>query len=154
MTLTADRIRFTDGVVEISMNQFGAMAYHFLHEVKGKKGMVAKTVATSNLANAVAKSLENRFLSLRSALKKFKPVINKALVCFEESDGITVIGHTPEKDAFIGLIIALDMVLTLKKPLGEYLHEIEDQYGHYYPAKDGVTVSQQGGLVICPTVCT
>ena len=37
-----DRIRFTDGTA-ISMNQFGAMAYHFLHEVKGKR-MVAKTV--------------------------------------------------------------------------------------------------------------
>lgn len=43
-----DRIRFTDGDIEISMNQFGAMAYHFLHEIKGKRGMVAKTVASSN----------------------------------------------------------------------------------------------------------
>ncbi len=143
-----DRIRFTDGVVEISMNQFGAMAYHFLHEVKGKKGMVAKTVATSNLANAVAKKLGEQVFEPKVGFKEFKPVIDKALVCFEESDGITVIGHTPEKDAFIGLILALDMVLTLKKPLGEYLHEIEDQYGHYYPAKDGVTVSQQGEALL------
>ena len=51
-------------------------------------------------------------------------------VCFEESDGITVIGHTPEKDAFIGLMLALDMTLTLKKPLGAYLHEIEERYGY------------------------
>ena len=36
------------------MNQFGAMAYHFLHEYKKKRGMVAKTVATSNLANSIA----------------------------------------------------------------------------------------------------
>ena len=60
-----DRIRFTDGTVEISMNQFGAMAYHFLHEVKGKRGMVAKTVATSNLANCLARALASRFLSPR-----------------------------------------------------------------------------------------
>ena len=52
-----DRIRFTDGTTEISMNVFGAMAYHFLHEYKGLKGMVAKTVATSNLANSVADAL-------------------------------------------------------------------------------------------------
>ena len=51
-----DRIRFTDGTTEISMNQFGAMAYHFLHEYKKKKGMVAKTVATSNLANSIAET--------------------------------------------------------------------------------------------------
>ena len=114
-----DRIRFTDGTVEISMNQFGAMAYHFLHEVKGKKGMVAKTVATSNLANAVARQLGEEVFEPRVGFKEFKPVIDRALVFFEESDGISITGHTPEKDAFIGLMLALDMVLTLKKNLGD-----------------------------------
>ncbi len=143
-----DRIRFTDGEVEISMNQFGAMAYHYLHEIKGKRGMVAKTVASSNLANAVAAQLGEEVFEPKVGFKEFKPVIDRALVCFEESDGITVIGHTPEKDAFIGLILALDMMLTLKKPLGAYLQEIEESYGHYYPAKDGVTVSQQGETLL------
>jgi len=139
-----DRIRFTDGTAEISMNQFGAMAYHFLHEIKGKKGMVAKTVATSNLANAVANALGEEVFEPKVGFKEFKPVLGKALVFFEESDGISIIGHTPEKDAFIGLLLALDMVVTLKKNLGDYLAEIERQYGPFYPFKDGVSVSQQG----------
>ncbi|MBM9537962.1 phosphoglucomutase [Desulfobulbus alkaliphilus] len=139
-----DRIRFTDGRIEISMNQFGAMAYHFLHEIKKKKGMVAKTVASSNLANALAAQLAEDVFEPKVGFKEFKPVLNKALVCFEESDGISIIGHTPEKDAFIGLILALDMVLTMKKSLGEYLFEIEEQFGHYYPDRDGVAVSRQG----------
>lgn len=139
-----DRIRFTDGTIEISMNQFGAMAYHFLHEIKGKRGMVAKTVASSNLANAVAIQLGEAVFEPKVGFKEFKPVIDKALVYFEESDGISIIGHTPEKDAFIGLILAIDMVLTLKKPLGHYLAGIEATFGQYYPDRDGVTVSQQG----------
>ncbi|WP_319587995.1 phosphoglucomutase [uncultured Desulfobulbus sp.] len=139
-----DRIRFTDGTIEISMNQFGAMAYHFLHEIKGKRGMVAKTVASSNFANALATQLGEEVFEPKVGFKEFKPVINKALVYFEESDGISITGHTPEKDAFIGLILAIDMVLTLKKPLGHYLAEIEATFGHYYPDRDGVTVSQQG----------
>lgn len=143
-----DRIRFTDGTIEISMNQFGAMAYHFLHEVKGKKGMVAKTVASSNLANGVAAQLGEIVFEPKVGFKEFKPVIDKALVYFEESDGISVIGHTPEKDAFIGLILAIDMVITLEKPLGVYLAEIEDRFGHYYPDRDGVTVSLQGASLL------
>jgi phosphomannomutase len=71
-------------------------------------------------------------------------VIGKALVYFEESDGISVIGHTPEKDAYIGLLLGLDMVMTLRKNLGEYLHEIQEKHGFYYPAKDGVLVSSHG----------
>ncbi len=139
-----DRIRFTDGDTEISMNQFGAMAYHFLHEIKGLRGMVAKTVATSNLANAVAGALGEEVFEPKVGFKEFKPVLGRALVFFEESDGISIIGHTPEKDAYIGLMLALDMVMTLKKPLGTYLAEIESQYGPFYPAKDGVTVSSSG----------
>lgn len=139
-----DRIRFTDGSCEITMNQFGAMAYHFLHEIKGKKGMVAKTVATSNLANAVAQALGEDIFEPKVGFKEFKPVLGKALVFFEESDGISIIGHTPEKDAFIGLMLALDMVLTLNKNLGEYLREIEHEFGAFYPRKDGVTVSKKG----------
>jgi phosphomannomutase len=139
-----DRIRFTDGTTEISMNQFGAMAYHFLHEVKGKKGMVAKTVATSNLANRLADVFGEDTFEPKVGFKEFKPVIGKALVYFEESDGISIIGHTPEKDAYIGLLLALDMVQTRKQNLGDYLAEIEKEFGAYYPARDGLLVSVQG----------
>ena len=106
-----DRIRFTDGETEISMNQFGAMAYHFLHEYNNKKGMVAKTVATSNLANKIAADLDEDLFEPSVGFKNFKPVINKAVVYFEESDGISIIGHTPEKDAYIGLLLALEMII-------------------------------------------
>ena len=139
-----DRIRFTDGVAEISMNQFGAMAYHFLHEFKGKKGMVAKTVATSNLANCIADGLNEEIFEPGVGFKNFKKVIGKALVYFEESDGISIIGHTPEKDAYIGLLLALDMVMTTQMNLGAYLQEIENEYGAYYPDRDGVEVSVKG----------
>ncbi len=139
-----DRIRFTDGLTEISMNQFGAMAYHFLHKHKGKKGMVAKTVATSNLANSIAASFKEELFEPSVGFKNFKPVIGRALVCFEESDGISVIGHTPEKDAYIGLLIALDIMLTTNLNLGDYLRKIEEEYGAYYPDRDGVEVSVKG----------
>ncbi len=139
-----DRIRFTDGATEINMNVFGAMAYHFLHQVKGKQGMVAKSVATSNMANALAAAFDEDVFEPKVGFKEFKPVIDKALVCFEESDGITVIGHTPEKDAYVGLVLALDMVLTLNINLGDYSREIAGKYGSFFPAKDGVAVAKQG----------
>lgn len=139
-----DRIRFTDGRKEISMNQFGAMAYHFLHEYRGKRGMVAKTVATSNMANRLAEAFGEELFEPKVGFKEFKPVIGRALVFFEESDGISIIGHTPEKDAYIGLLLALDMVITTGKNLSQYLQDIEDVYGAYYPDRDGVAVRIKG----------
>jgi len=139
-----DRIRFTDGESEIGMNQFGAMAYHFLHEYKKKKGMVAKTVATSNLANILAETFREDLFEPSVGFKNFKPVIGRALVYFEESDGISIIGHTPEKDAYIGLLLALEMMLATNMNLGEYLQKIEKRFGAYYPDRDGVEVSVSG----------
>ncbi len=139
-----DRIRFTDGTTEISMNYFGAMAYHFLHEYKKKKGMVAKTVATSNLANSIAENFHEELFEPSVGFKNFKPVIGRALVYFEESDGISIIGHTPEKDAYIGLLLALEMMLTTKMNLGDYLRKIESQFGAFYPDRDGIEVLAKG----------
>jgi phosphomannomutase len=143
-----DRIRFTDGSNEISMNQFGAMSYHFLHEIKGKKGMVAKTVATSNMANALARTFNEEIFEPRVGFKEFKPVIGEALICYEESDGISIIGHTPEKDAYIGLLLALDMIMTMDKNLGDYLFDLEERYGAYYPDRDSIKVNLQGNELI------
>jgi len=139
-----DRIRFTDGETEISMNQFGAMAYYFLHEYKGLTGLVAKTVATSNLANSVARIVGEDVFEPKVGFKEFKPVIGKALVLFEESDGISIIGHTPEKDAYIGLLLALDMVVSTGKNLGEIKADMEKKYGAFYPDRDGVEVKLKG----------
>ncbi|MFC1524013.1 phosphoglucomutase [Thermodesulfobacteriota bacterium] len=143
-----DRIRFTDGTNEFSMNQFGAMAFHYLHTSKHKQGIIAKSVATSNFANAIAAGLDEEVFEPAVGFKEFKPVVDKALVCFEESDGITVIGHTPEKDAYIGLLLALDMVLTLGKSLSEYRHEIQEAFGYYYPDSDSVSVNLKGDALL------
>jgi phosphomannomutase len=139
-----DRVRMTDGSVEIDMNLFGAMAYHYLHEHKGLPGMVAKTVATSNFSNQLAADFGEEVFESRVGFKEFKPVIGRALVFFEESDGISVIGHTPEKDAYIGLLLGLDMLMTLRRNLGAYLREIQERHGYFYPAKDGVVVKSRG----------
>ncbi|SDP02961.1 phosphohexomutase domain-containing protein [Desulforhopalus singaporensis] len=139
-----DRIRFYDGHSEIDMNRFGAIAYHFLHEKKGKRGMAGKTVATSNLVNSIAMGFGESVFEPPVGFKYFKPVIGKALVIFEESDGISIIGHTPEKDAYIGLLLAIEIMVSTGMSLGEYLGKIEARFGGYYPHRDGVKVEIQG----------
>lgn len=143
-----DRIRFTDGELEFDMNMFGAMSYHYLHEHKGKKGPVAKTVASSNFANSIAAGLGEEVFEPPVGFKEFKPIIGKALVLFEESDGISVIGHTPEKDAYIGLLLALDMLLHRPGGLASYLAEIQARFGEFFPGRGGVAVSKQGDALL------
>lgn len=142
-----DRIRFTDGSMQIPMNYFGAMALHFLHVHKGFNGVVAKSVGTSNLVNAVAGRLGIPVRETQVGFKNFRPYMRKdaperAIVCFEESDGISGYNHTLEKDAIFGLLLAIEMMAVTGRNLGAYLHEIMEEFGRYYPDRSGISVDR------------
>jgi phosphomannomutase len=142
-----DRIRFSDGSVQIPMNYFGAMAVHFLHVHKQFDGVVAKSVGTSNLVNAVAEKLGITIRETMVGFKNFRPYLlpassERAIVAFEESDGITGYNHTLEKDALFGLLLAIEMMAVTGKSLSVYLREIMDEFGHFYPDRSGISVDK------------
>ena len=142
-----DRIRFTDGSTQISMNHFGAMALHFLNVHKGFNGVAAKSVGTSNLVNAIAEKLNIPLKETMVGFKNFRPYMissasERAVVCFEESDGITGYNHTLEKDAIFGLLLAIEMMAVTGKNISVYLNDIMDEYGHYYPDRSGIEVDR------------
>ena len=142
-----DRIRFSDGSEQIPMNYFGAMALHFLHVHKGIKGVVAKSVGTSNLVNAVAEKLGVPVRETKVGFKNFRPYMLKgaperAIVCFEESDGISGYNHTLEKDALFGFLLAVEMMAVTGKNLSAYLHDIMREFGYFYPDRSGISVDK------------
>ena len=142
-----DRIRFTDGSMQISMNHFGAMALHFLYVHKGFKGVAAKSVGTSNLVNAIAEKLNIPLKETMVGFKNFRPYMvnsaaERAVVCFEESDGISGYNHTLEKDALFGILLAVEMMAVTRKNISEYLKDIMDEYGYYYPDRSGIEVDR------------
>lgn len=143
-----DRIRHTDGLMQIPMNYFGAVALHFLHIYKKISGVVAKSVGTSNLANAIAAKLGIPVKETKVGFKNFRPYLLKnsserAIVAFEESDGISAYNHTLEKDALFGLLLAIEMMAVTGKNLSEYLKNIMDEYGYYYPDRSGISVDPE-----------
>ncbi|MEW6601694.1 MAG: phosphomannomutase [Nitrospirota bacterium] len=142
-----DRIRHADDSIIIPMNYFGAMALHFLHVHKGISGVAVKSVGTSNLVNAIARKLDIPVRETRVGFKNFRPFMlssarERAIVCFEESDGISGFNHTLEKDALFGILIAIEMMSVTKKNLGGYLNDIMEEFGHYYPDRSGIEVDR------------
>ncbi len=150
-----DRIRFYDGEVEIDMNRFGAMAFHYLATVRKIKGCVAKSVATSNFVNIIAEKLGVELKETAVGFKNFRPFMNadanpRALISFEESDGISGYNNTIEKDAQFGLLIALEMMAKTGKSLGQYLKDLQEEYGYFYPERFGFEVDKS--LIGAPLV--
>jgi phosphomannomutase len=142
-----DRIRYADPEMQIPMNYFGAMALHFLHVFKGFSGVAVKSVGTSNLVNAIAAGLGIPVRETKVGFKNFRPFLlaeteDRAVVAFEESDGISGYNHTLEKDAIFGLLLAIEMMAVTGKSLGSYLRELMTEFGHYYPDRSGIEVDR------------
>lgn len=142
-----DRIRFADHAMQIPMNYFGAMALHFLHVYKGLRGLAVKSVGTSNFVNAIAEKLGVETRETKVGFKNFRPYLRHgspepAIVAFEESDGISGLNHTLEKDALFGLLLALEMVAVTGKNLSAYLGELMEEFGHYYPDRSGIELDR------------
>ena len=142
-----DRIRFADGEVDITMNHFGAMALHFLHKYKNISGVLVKSVATSNFGNAIAEKLGIPVKETAVGFKNFRPYMlqdaqERAIVSYEESDGISGYNNTLEKDAMFGLLLAIEMMAVTGKNIGKYLRELEEEFGAYFPERAGVEVDR------------
>lgn len=143
-----DRVRFADLKRQIPMNYFGAMVFYYLYNHKGLRGIVAKSVGTSNFVNCLAKSCGVEVIETKVGFKNFRPYLlsnatKKAIVAFEESDGITIQNHTLEKDALLGVLLALEMMAHFGKNLSDYLEEIESFYGKYYSYRTGIEIPRE-----------
>lgn len=142
-----DRIRFTDGETDITMNHFGAMALHFFSAYKNISGVLVKSVATSNFGNAIAEKLGIPIRETAVGFKNFRPYMlqdakERAIVSYEESDGISGYNNTLEKDAMFGLLLAIEMISVTKKNLSVYLRELEEKFGAYFPERANVEVDR------------
>ncbi|MEO5357003.1 MAG: phosphomannomutase [Nitrospirae bacterium YQR-1] len=142
-----DRIRFTDGTTELPMNYFGALAFHFFYKYKGLRGVVTKSVATSNFVNAIAEKLELGIKETMVGFKNFRPYLlpsgsERAIIAFEESDGISGYNHTLEKDSIFGLLVAIEMMAKTGKNIGDYFRDVQEEFGYFYPDRSGVEVDR------------
>jgi phosphomannomutase len=142
-----DRVRHSDGSVQIPMNYFGAIALHFLHTYKKIPGVATKSVATSNLVNAIAEGLGIPVRETKVGFKNFRPYLlktsgEKAIVAFEESDGISAYNHVLEKDALFGVLLSIEIMAVTHKNLGEYLKTLMEEFGYYYPERSGISVDR------------
>lgn len=136
----ADRIGMVDEKGEfVDSHRLLSLLVKYLHEKKGMNGKIVKTFSTTDMLDQQAKKYG---LSLDITPIGFKYVAEKivnedVLAGGEESGGIAVKGHLPERDGiYIGLLIT-EMVVKSGKSLSELVQELFDEYGnHHYHRND------------------
>lgn len=137
----ADRIRFADAKADIDMNRFGAIAFAAVLGA-GLEGGVATTAPSSDFALEIAKQEKRPIFETAVGFKFFREPLKggTVLVAFEESDGISFLGHTLEKCALAGFLMALQTMVNTGENISTQYDALRAKYGYFYPAKAGADV--------------
>jgi len=122
----------------ISPNYIIALLFDYLVETRGGKNGVAKSVATTNLINALAEYHKVPLYETPVGFKYIGELINddKIAIGGEESAGLTIRGHVPEKDGVLAGLLVAEMVATRGKSLGTQLKQLFAKVGSFYPVRE------------------
>lgn len=143
--LDGDADRF--GIVDrdgtwLAPNQILALTLYHLKKNRKWTGAAVRTVPTSHQVDAVAELLGVKVhetpvgFKFIGALMESEPII----VGGEESGGLSVKGHVPEKDGILACLLMAELVAFERKPLGKILKEIEKQAGEFHTDRINVAI--------------
>ena len=128
----------------IPANEVLALALEHLVVNRGMKGKVARTVMTSHFVDAVAKSYG---LEARETPVGFKFIgdllrTGQFVLGGEESGGLSIRGHVPNKDGLLACLLMLELVACERKPLSVVRDRLFKRVGPFYNTREDFTMSR------------
>ena len=129
----------------IQPNYVIALLFDYLVETRGWRNGVAKSVATTNMINALAEHHKVPLYETPVGFKYIGALIDEDKIAIggEESAGLTIRGHVPEKDGVIAGLLVAEMVATRGKSLGAQLKELFGKVGSFYPVRDNFRLTEK-----------
>jgi alpha-D-glucose phosphate-specific phosphoglucomutase len=146
--LDGDADRF--GIVDkdgtwLTPNQVLALTLYHLKKNRGWTGAVVRTVPTSHQVDAVAGLLGVKVhetpvgFKYIGALMESEPII----VGGEESGGLSVKGHVPEKDGILACLLMAELVAMERKSLLGILKELEKKIGEFHSERINIAIQPE-----------
>jgi phosphoglucomutase len=143
--LDGDADRF--GIVDkdgawLTPNQILALTLYHLKKNRGWTGAAVRTVPTSHQVDAVAAMLGVKLYETPVGFKYIGAIMERepVIVGGEESGGLSVKGHVPEKDGILACLLMAELVATEGKSLGKIIEEIERKTGEFHTERINVAV--------------
>jgi len=105
----------------------------YLARRRGLKGRVGRTLATSNLIDAVAAEHGLEVVETTVGFKNFGPLLVDGTLQYaaEESAGLAWADHLPERDGLLACLLAAEMVAVEGKSLVELMNDLTARVGTY-----------------------
>ena len=142
----ADRFGIIDGDGGfISPNHILALVFDYLLETRGYKLGASRSVATTHLLDAVAKLHGVRVYETPVGFKYVGPLLrdDKIALGGEESAGMTVRGHLPEKDGILACLLVGEMIAARRASLADQLRDLFRRVGReFWPIRENLHLSE------------
>lgn len=142
----ADRFGIVDSDgTFIQPNYVIALLFDYLVESRGWRNGVAKSVATTNCVNALADYHKVPLYETPVGFKYIGELINRDKIAIggEESAGLTIRGHVPEKDGILAGLLVAEMVAVRGTTLREQLQALFAKVGSFYPVRENFHLTAQ-----------
>ncbi len=124
----------SDGTI-ISANQIiSLLLYHLIKTRPVKKNSVAaRTVATTHMVDKICGKFGIKVYETPVGFKYFTPYLTKdnCIIAGEESGGLSISGHLPEKDGILACLLVAEMVAVNKKPIRGLLESLYKEFGYF-----------------------
>jgi alpha-D-glucose phosphate-specific phosphoglucomutase len=143
----ADRFGILDrGGLPVAPNYIIALLVDYLVTDRKWTGKVARSVATSHLVDAVARHHGLEIIETPVGFKYIGELIakNEILLGGEESGGVSIRRHLPEKDGILTCLLVAEMVAKRKRPIRTMLDDLFGRVGAYYPLRRDLHLSEEG----------
>jgi alpha-D-glucose phosphate-specific phosphoglucomutase len=130
----------------IQPNLILALVYDYLAETRRWTMPAARSVATTQMIDAVAKSYGQGVHQTPVGFKYIGQLIREDKIALggEESAGLTIRGHIPEKDGILACLLVAEMIAARCASLGEQIRATYKKLGReFWPVRENLRLSDE-----------
>jgi alpha-D-glucose phosphate-specific phosphoglucomutase len=133
----------------LSANQIISLVLWHVQRTRFATGSAARTVATTHMVDALASHLGLGLQEYPVGFKYIGRALREtdAIVGGEESGGLSIRGHIPEKDGILAGLLAAEIVAKTGLSLGDLLHRLHQEVGVFISKRLDVAVPDKDALM-------
>ncbi|HEX8252866.1 MAG TPA: phosphoglucomutase/phosphomannomutase family protein [Thermoanaerobaculia bacterium] len=118
----------------VAPNQILALLAIYVKRYRKIPGGLARSVATTHLMDAIARKLDIPLYETPVGFKYIGELIldDKIALGGEESAGMSMYRHLPEKDGVLACLLVAEMVAVMGKKITVLIEDMHREFGHFY----------------------
>ncbi|MGA7617115.1 MAG: phosphoglucomutase/phosphomannomutase family protein [Thermoanaerobaculia bacterium] len=129
----------------ISANMVIALLSLYMKRSRKLEGGLARSVATTRLVDVIAEKLDVPLYETPVGFKYIGELILDDQIALggEESAGLSIRGHLPEKDGILACLLVAEMMAVRKKKISELVSEMFAEFGCFYSRRVDLKLTPQ-----------